>query len=127
MNNILNKVREFQIASEQPVSETPLITNQNYNMLRYRLMKEENTEYIVACQKNDLVEVLDACIDKLYVLAGTINQHGLQDLIEEAFNEVHRSNMTKCIDGKVLRNPDGKILKGEGYSPPNLKHILNLK
>ena len=46
--------------------------------------------------------------------------------VEEGFAEVHRSNMTKVLeDGTCLLRDDGKIIKPEGYSPPDLKSILN--
>ena len=43
------------------------------------------------------------------------------------FREVHRSNMAKVgPGGKVLRREDGKILKPEGWTPPDLKGVLGL-
>ena len=121
---ILNQVARFQFASSQEVNTTPTICELKSNKLRYELMKEENEEYLYACLDNDMVEVLDACIDKLYILAGTINQHGLQGIFEEAFNLVHENNMTKVVDGKVIRNADGKIMKPEGFEPVNLTNLL---
>lgn len=126
LHQILEKVAEFQIATDQPVSEKPTLSKVKSNdLLRYELMREENREYIVACENNDLVEVLDACVDQLYILAGTINQHGLGSIIEEAFNRVHENNLTKIgPDGKVLRNPDGKILKPEGFVAVDLTDLI---
>lgn len=61
----------------------------------------------------------------LYILAGTINQNGMQGVIEEAFNRVHANNMTKVgADGKVLRNPDGKILKPDNFVPVDLTDLV---
>ena len=40
------------------------------------------------------------------------------------FNEVHRSNMAKLVDGKVIRREDGKVLKPEGWQPPQLAQFL---
>lgn len=123
---ILKKVAEFQNATDQPVSEKPTLSEVKSNdLLRYELMREENREYIVACENNDLVEVLDACVDMLYILAGTINTHGLGNILEESFNRVHENNLTKIgSDGKVLRNPSGKILKPEGYKKVDLSDLL---
>ena len=126
MKELLDKVREFQIASEQPVNDSPSIADMTNNFLRYTLMKEENKEYATGCQSNDLVEVLDACADQLYVLLGTINQHGLQDVIGEAFERVHINNMSKLIDGKIRRNPDGKILKPIGFVKVELNDLITL-
>lgn len=75
-------------------------------------------------KERNLVEVVDGIVDCLYILKGTINSFGLQDLIEEAFDEVHNSNMSKLQDGNVLLREDGKILKGSNYFKPDLKRII---
>jgi predicted HAD superfamily Cof-like phosphohydrolase len=48
----------------------------------------------------------------------------MQHIYDDAFNEVHRSNMAKLVDGKVLRRDDGKVLKPEGWQPPQLAQFL---
>lgn len=93
--------------------------------LRYDLMKEENEEYFEAAKDNDLVEVADALGDMLYILCGTILKHGMQHKIEEVFEEIQRSNMSKLDkDGKPIYREDGKVLKSELYFKPNIKEIL---
>ncbi len=95
-------------------------------MLRYNLMKEENEEYLEAANNNDLVEVADALGDQLYILCGTILKHGLQHKIEEVFEEIQRSNMSKLdAQGKPIFREDGKILKSELYFKPNIKSVLD--
>jgi predicted HAD superfamily Cof-like phosphohydrolase len=112
----------FQIGNElTPVSAVgkPTFT------LRYNLMKEENEEYLEACENNDLVEIADALGDQLYILCGTILKHGLQHKIEEVFEEIQKSNMSKLdAEGSPIFREDGKILKGENYFKPNIKSIL---
>jgi predicted HAD superfamily Cof-like phosphohydrolase len=94
-------------------------------MLRYNLMKEENEEYLEACQRGDLVEIADALGDQLYILFGTILRHGLQHKIEEVFDEIHRSNMSKLdADGNPIFREDGKIMKSELYFRPNIGNVL---
>ena len=89
-------------------------------------MREENEEYLDACKNGDLVEVADALGDQLYILCGTILKHGLQNKIEEVFDEIQRSNMSKLdINGNPIFREDGKILKGENYFKPNIKEILD--
>ncbi|MDE0600075.1 MAG: nucleoside triphosphate pyrophosphohydrolase family protein, partial [Dokdonia donghaensis] len=96
------------------------------NELRYNLMKEENEEYLEAANNGDLVEVADALGDMLYILCGTIIEHGMQDKIEEVFNEIQRSNMSKLgEDGKPIYRADGKVLKGPNYFKPDIASILN--
>lgn len=95
------------------------------NLLRFNLMDEENKEYLEAAKDNDLVEVADALGDMLYILCGTILEHGMQYKIEEVFNEIQRSNMSKLgEDGKPIYREDGKVLKGPNYFKPNIKEIL---
>lgn len=125
IQEILEKVAEFQKATDQPVADSPSVGDDKNNMLRYQLMNEENREYLTASLQYDKVEILDAVVDMLYILAGTINQHGMQGVIEEAFNRVHANNITKVgADGKVLRNPDGKILKPENFVPVDLSDLV---
>jgi predicted HAD superfamily Cof-like phosphohydrolase len=85
----------------------------------------ESEEFMDASESYDVVEQLDACIDMLYILAGTINELGFKDLIEEGFNRVHKNNMTKGPDGKVSRSPEGKILKPDGFVPVDLSDLFN--
>lgn len=94
--------------------------------LRYNLMKEENEEYFEAAKNNDIVEIADALGDQLYILCGTLLKHGLQDKIEEVFEEIQRSNMSKLDEnGKPIFREDGKILKSERYFKPNIKQVLD--
>jgi len=95
------------------------------NLLRYELMKEENEEYLEAASKGDLIEVADALGDMLYVLCGTIIEHGLEHKIEAVFNEIQRSNMSKLgEDGNPLYNEKGKVIKGSNYCKPNIVKVL---
>ena len=113
----------FQIGNE---SSPKVDVGSEVYMLRYNLMREENEEYLDACKNGDLVEVADALGDQLYILCGTILKHGLQNKIEEVFDEIQRSNMSKLdINGNPIFREDGKILKGENYFKPNIKEILD--
>lgn len=112
----------FQIGNEEAPKA---IVSEDVYMLRYRLMNEENEEYLEACIEGDLVEIADALGDQLYILCGTILKHGLQHKIEEVFDEIQRSNMSKLdSEGNPIFREDGKILKGEHYFKPDIKSIL---
>ena len=94
--------------------------------LRFNLMAEENQEYLQAAKNNDLIEVADALGDMLYILCGTIIEHGMQDKIEEVFNEIQKSNLSKLgKDGKPIYRNDGKVMKGPNYFKPNISKVLN--
>lgn len=106
--------------------EPTLIDEKNYT-LRYNLIKEENDEYLDACKNGNLVEIADALGDQLYILFGTILKHGLQHKIEEVFDEIQRSNMSKLDEnGNPIYREDGKILKSNLYFRPDIKGILNI-
>lgn len=125
IKKMLQQVRSFQKASGQVVNKKPTTLEVKEVQLRYDLMREENIEYQDAGLSKNKVEILDACADQLYILLGTINAHGLQDLIGPAFELVHKNNMTKVgPDGKCLRDPDGKILKPEGFKPVDLSQLF---
>jgi predicted HAD superfamily Cof-like phosphohydrolase len=105
--------------------EPTAIVPENEYMLRYNLIKEENDEYLEACKNGDLVEIADALGDQLYILFGTILRHGLQHKIEEVFDEIQRSNMSKLDEnGQPIFREDGKILKSSLYFKPDIKSIL---
>ena len=130
---IISAVEEFHDAFGIENKYEPTLTDTDTALLRYKLMREENEEYLEACENNDLIEVADALGDQLYILCGTILKHGLQDKIEEVFQEIQRSNMSKLDEnGKPIINdgiidptrPVGKVLKSKEYSQPNIKEIL---
>jgi predicted HAD superfamily Cof-like phosphohydrolase len=126
MKKQLNAVKEFHTAFQIGFSENPKgHLGENKNILRYNLMKEENEEYLEAVQNNDLVEIADALGDMMYILCGTIIEHGLQHKIEEVFDEIQRSNMSKLgEDGKPIYREDGKVMKGPNYFKPDFSKIL---
>jgi predicted HAD superfamily Cof-like phosphohydrolase len=83
-------------------------------------------ELTEALKAKDPVGALDALTDLQYVLDGTYLSLGLASLKGKAFDEVHRSNMSKLgADGKPIYREDGKVLKGPDYSPPDLGQFIN--
>lgn len=118
-------VADFHNAFRIGNNEHPVALSKEESLLRYTLMREENEEYLEAAQKGDLVEVADALGDQLYILLGTILRHGLQHKIEEVFDEIHRSNMSKLDEnGQPIYREDGKVLKSALYFKPDIKSIL---
>ena len=127
MKNKLSAVTEFHRAFGLGVNNKPTTDIDKSTMnLRYSLMDEENKEYLEAIKNNDMIEVADALGDMLYILCGTIITHGMQGVIDEVFEEIQRSNMSKLgRDGKPIYREDGKVLKGPNYFKPNIAKILN--
>jgi predicted HAD superfamily Cof-like phosphohydrolase len=125
MEKQLKAVETFHIAFGQENGKWPQPLTKDEYELRYRLMAEENYEYQEACEANSLVEIADALGDQLYILCGTILKHGMQHIIEDVFDEIQASNMSKLgDDGKPVLRDDGKILKPEGWEPPKLANFL---
>lgn len=127
MKDKIEAVKQFHTAFKLGYLEAPKADlGQDKNLLRYKLMREENEEYLEAVNNNDLVEVADALGDMLYILCGTIIEHGLQHKIEEVFEEIQRSNMSKLgSNGEPIYREDGKVLKGPNYFKPDIETILN--
>lgn len=136
MLNQLIKVEQFQKTFGAGVEKIPTLVPPETSSLRFKLMQEENNEYKDAVIEGNLIEVADALGDMLYILCGTILEHGMQNIIEEVFDEIHRSNLSKTDEnGKPIINGQngvldetramGKVLKSERYSKPNLKPIID--
>ena len=126
MKKQLNHVEKFHDTFGIPNEYAPKATISNDLIdLRFKLMAEENEEYLEAAKNGDMVEVADALGDMMYILCGTILSHGMQHKIEEVFEEIQRSNMSKLgEDGKPIYREDGKVLKGPNYFKPNIAKII---
>lgn len=125
IQDLTDKLIEFNKAFDIPYNTEPTNLDGKSVDLRFSLMFEENQEYHIAAREKNLVEIADGLGDKLYILMGTIVAHGMQDIIIDVFNEIHRSNMTKVdANGKVFRRSDGKIMKPITYERPNLKQFF---
>lgn len=79
-------------------------------------------ELYPALDAGDLVEIADGIADSIYVLIYTAHAYGIP--IEKVFDEVQRTNMAKFPDGVAIRREDGKIMKPSGWSPPDIKRII---
>lgn len=136
MQKQITQLEQFQKKFKSIYNTKPtFLTEEQYN-LRYLLSKEENEEYLEACQNNDMVEILDAIVDRIFLAIGDAVCHGLQDKLILAFQEVVDSNMSKLDEnGEPIFNgengvldtsrPLGKLLKSKLYKEPNLKQFLD--
>ena len=126
MKDKIQAVKEFHKAFKLDYLEQPKAhIGLEKNKLRFNLMREENEEYLEAANNNDIIEVADALGDMLYILCGTIIEHGMQYKIDEIFNEIQSSNMSKLgADGNPIYREDGKVLKGPNYFKPDIEGAL---
>lgn len=122
--NCYTDVRDFHIAFGQLVGEKPNLPDENERHLRKVLLQEEFNEYLDAEKDNDIIEIADALADIIYIACGTAVAYGIP--LDKIFDEVHRSNMAKLVDGKVLRREDGKIQKPLGWTAPDIAGVMKL-
>ena len=121
-----SKVFQFMHSFGQETLRKPTLPDNDLADLRLDLIQEEVDELQDALEKKDIVEIADALTDILYVTYGAGHAFGIP--LNECFEEVHRSNMSKLgIDGKPIYRHDGKVLKGRGYTPPQLAKIIQSK
>jgi len=126
MKKSLDYVSEFHRKFKVPQNDSPVAQLPNATIeLRHRLMAEENDEYLEAAKSGNLTEIADALGDQLYILCGTILSHGLQNVIEDVFEEIQRSNLSKLDEnGEPIFREDGKIMKSNRYFKPNIASVL---
>ena len=124
MKRLLEQVREFHKAFDVPILPAAQMPHEERRKLRYRILKEEFEEYVAAENDDDLAEVADALGDMAYIIAGTALEYGIP--LDRVLDEIHRSNMAKLgPDGKPIKRADGKVIKPDGWQPPNIAAVLS--
>lgn len=117
------KVEHFMLSFGQHVRKEASMSDADTQRLRIDLIREELDEFVDAISSDNIVEVADALTDILYVTYGAGHAFGID--LDACFDEVHASNMSKLgATGKPIYRTDGKVLKGEGYFPPDLEKII---
>lgn len=122
MTNPFEDQEKFMVACDQSVTGNEA----QYDMYR-NLITEEYKELLEAVEAGDRKEQLDALIDILVVTIGAIHSAGFDG--EGAWKEVMRTNFAKIDSetGKVRKREDGKVLKPEGWTAPELAQYITKK
>jgi predicted HAD superfamily Cof-like phosphohydrolase len=149
----VDEVEVFNKTFGKPNNYTPIIPNdKKLTNFVVNFIKEETDELAHAIEEKDIVEVLDAICDLLYVAVGNATMvFGLKDKLIPAYKEVQASNMSKscatlqeamdtieerekehgdCYFRKVgnryvvYRKEDDKVMKSINYFAPNLKQFF---
>jgi predicted HAD superfamily Cof-like phosphohydrolase len=149
----VNEVEDFNNLMSKPNNYTPIIPEKKEWQFVYDFVLEELEEYKQACEKGDIVEILDALCDIAYVSLGNGTMlHGLKDKIWPAYQEVQASNMSKACTTQeeavrtvevrseeqgepchweqvgdmyiVYRTRDRKVMKSLTYFRPDLKQFF---
>ena len=117
------KVGEFMKTFGQEVKIKSSLGTDKINSLRISLIEEELDELKQAIKQKNLVEVVDALTDILYVTYGAGHAFGVN--LDKCFEEVQNSNMSKLgEDGEPIYNEEGKVMKGPNYFKPDLSKFL---
>lgn len=124
MNKVFNDVTTFLNAAGQTFPSEPDSAVSDLAQLYKKLIKEEVEEFWEAEATSDDVEELDACFDMMWVIIGYMKARGWD--CEAAWEEGAQSNLSKIdpTTGKVIRRADGKILKPEGWQPPDFSKFV---
>ncbi len=127
LDMMVEAVREFQTKFDQGYAGPPREMPASMASLRKKLTLEEATELVLAIDRGELDEQLDALVDQLYVLIGTAVQLGLDQVLAEAFWRVHNANMQKVLvpsRQKSKRDSAWDIVKPEGWVKPDLSDLV---
>ena len=120
--NTYTDVENFMRMGEHTVQQNISPFDQQA-MLYFDLVKEEFYELSIAVKKFDVVETADACADLIWVIEGLCHSLGIP--LQQVWDEVARSNYSKTVAGKLIKREDGKVLKPDTYSPPDIKTIID--
>ena len=153
----VDEVEEFNKVFNKPNNYEPTIPSEKEWRFVYDFILEELEEYKEACERGDIVEVLDALCDITYVSLGNgAMLHGLKDKVWPAYQEVQASNMSKACtteeeailsvskrskeqgeachfekieEGRyiVYRSRDRKVMKSINYFRPDLKQFFTVE
>ena len=123
MSKTFTDVEVFLSACGQHHANKPVAQN-NLSELYQKLIHEEYNEFCDAINEENDARQLDACFDMMWVIIGYMKARGWD--CENAWDEGAKSNLSKIdkVTGKVIRREDGKILKPEGWQPPNFEKFV---
>lgn len=123
---VAEMLQEWAAATGDHVSDLPSYPPTYVENLRLTLIQEEKKEVedaiLDAATEEDIADIAKELADLVYVVYGTALAYGIP--LDKVIEEVHRSNMTKVVDGSVIRREDGKILKPETYEPADIESVL---
>lgn len=124
MTKVFTDVTVFLSAVGQETPSTPQKTVSDQAQLYKRLIQEEVAEFWEAEAVSDDVEEIDACFDMIWVIVGYMKSRGWD--CEKIWDEGAKSNLSKIdpTTGFVRRREDGKILKPEGWMPPDFTKFV---
>jgi predicted HAD superfamily Cof-like phosphohydrolase len=127
VRDVIRDVAAFHRATGTPVLDRPRVISADRLNLRWSLIDEEvNTELVAAMAAKSLPDIADAIADSIYVLVGTTLEYGIP--LDRVWAAVQAANMAKVdpVTGLVRKRADGKILKPDGWQPPDIAGVLSI-
>ena len=123
MTKVFTDVQVFMSAAGQTTTEN----NPSQAELYMNLIREEYAELILAKNDSNDTEIIDACFDVMWVIVGYMLSRGWD--CERIWDEGALSNLKKIdtTTRKVLKREDGKVLKPEGWKPPDFSKFVKPK
>lgn len=119
---IIDEVAAFMKASGQTVHETVQYGHEDQTSLYMDLVEEEFYELLEAFELNDIEGISKESFDLIWVVIGLCLSKGIP--LDEVWKVSAESNLAKIQDGKVIKNSEGKVMKPAGWTPPNIKKVL---
>lgn len=131
-NNLLDATEEFmrlggQLGTAGRSDMWPVNMPEGLRKLRRKLLSEEYEEYIDGEDTDDIVEIVDGLLDVIVIAWGTLLAYIGPEKAKAAAAEVVRSNLSK-VDGSlgpVAFRDDGKIVKPQGWTPPDISGAIH--
>ena len=120
--NYQKDVEDFMESGQQDFPDFQGMTSKQAKLYMDLITEEYNETWRAFNVDKDIVEVADGLADMVWVIMGMAST--LDIPFDKVWNEVKASNMSKFVNGKVVKNSDGKIMKPEGYFRPNIGDIL---
>lgn len=124
MTDILSLTSDFHRLADIP--EKCGLGDDELRALRINLGREEHREYLIAEDEDDVVEIADGLADQIVIACGTLLSYFGEECASDILYEVARSNLAK-VDGSlgpIKRRDDGKLLKPDGWEPPDITGVL---
>jgi hypothetical protein len=123
-NNYQNDVEQFMAAADQYIGATPHLNENNEAQakLYIDLIDEEFRELCDGFLRRHIGDIADGGADLVWVVKGLFTTLGID--FDQVWEEIRASNMSKVVEGKVIRREDGKILKPDTYFKPDIQKVL---
>ena len=121
--NYQKDVEDFMESGQQDFPDLQGMTSKQAKLYMDLITEEYNETWRAFNVDKDVVEVADGLADMVWVIMGMAST--LDIPFDKVWNEVQASNMSKFVNGKVVKDKNGKIMKPDGYFRPDIAKVLS--